>query len=240
MLHTISALEISPNTYSDFAQEVAKNLIKNISKNDFPCYFAKSVIPKNSLYFGFVENFSSLTEMFEIALQAFSEYADIEKQPDPYRVLVLSFDIQSEDWAADDRLLWDFLGYINQHDPERWIAEVPKDSSETGWTFSYKGMPWFFNLNSPHHAHNRNSRNTTGAFTLIIQRTDSFDGLAPVHRHDTIRRELRARIVAYDGQSTSPALAGGADNLQHSEWVQYHLPEQNTQPPLSKCPFHPK
>jgi FPC/CPF motif-containing protein YcgG len=196
------------------------------------------VIPKNTLYFGFVEKFSTQTEMFEQALQIFSEYAEIERQPDPYRVLVLAFDLQTKDWAEDDRVLWDFLDYANSKDPEKWLDEVPKDSNAAGWTFLYKGMPWFFNLNSPNHAHNRDSRNTTGTFTLIIQRTDSFDGLAPVHLHDTVRKELRARIAPYDGQATSPALAGEADNLQHSEWVQYHLPEKNEQKPLSKCPFH--
>lgn len=233
-------LEQNPTAYSDFAKRVASTFLGNISKSDFPCYFAKSVIPKNTLYFGFVENFNTQTEMFEQALQVFSEYAEIERQPDPYRVLVLVFDLTTQDWAEDDRLLWEFLDYANSKDPEKWLEEVPKDSNEAGWTFLYKGMPWFFNLNSPHHAHNRNSRNTTNAFTLIIQRTDSFEGLAPVHLHDTVRNELRARIEPYDGQPTSPALAGGADNLQHSEWIQYHLPEKNEQKPISKCPFHAK
>lgn len=226
------------DSVSPFAQKVAQTFLENISKSDFPCYFAKSVIPKNTLYFSFVEHFNTEEDMFEQAFQNFCLYAEIERQPDPYRVFVLTFDLKTKDWAEDDRLLWAFLDYIHLKDPDNWMADVPKDTNAPGWSFSFMGMPWFFNVNSPHNAATRNSRNTTDSFSFIIQRTDSFDGLAPVHLHDTIRHELRARIAPYDGQSVSPALAGNADNLSFTEWTQYHLPERNDQKPISQCPFH--
>jgi uncharacterized protein len=222
---------------SHFAQRSFAQLVSNISKADFPCYFAKNVLTRDTLYVSFIENFSDKTDLFAQISAVFSAYAEIERQPDPYRVLVLSVDIQLLDWEADDALLWEFLEYLHRQDPEPWPADVPQDPAISGWSFCFKGMPWFFNVNSPNNQ-DRQSRNITDSFAFVIQRTDGFDDLAPLDKHDKLRWDLRARCLAYDGQASSPALALGADNPEMLEWIQFHTPNLNTEKPKGKCPYH--
>jgi uncharacterized protein len=232
------------NTLPDYAKQVVTHTIERIGNPDFPCYFAKKVLPKKSLYFAFTQPGSNREAMFEQALQALSAYAVIEQNPDPYRVLVLSMHWPTQSWQEDNDLLWNFVRYLSQHDPAPWPEAIPQTTSDAGWSFAFMGMPWFFNVNSHNYLH-RNSRNVTGMYSLIIQRTDSFEKLLCAERSDdkreamrhTIRKEIRGRVAAYDGQSVSPALAGEPDNLQHLEWIQYHIPDLNTEKPQAKCPF---
>lgn len=237
MIYTRSEFISQTGNFSPFAQQVVQNFCENISKNDFPCYFAKNVINKDSVYFSFIENDDNQLIMFEKAAQDFKNYAQIERNPDPYRVLLMNFELKTVNWEADDAFLWAFLAYLHKQDPEPWPADIPKNPNEQGWSFCFMGMPWFFNVNSPHHAQNRPSRNTTDALTWVIQRTDSFAPLAPVEMHATIIESVRSRIAPYDGQSTSPALAGESDNLEELEWIQYHLPNFNHEKPKKTCPF---
>ena len=223
------------DTASDWARTAFHETVANITKPDFPCYFAKNVITKDSLHVAFIER-SDRATMYAQAAEVMQEYAEIERNPDIFRVLVLSMDMGGSSWEEDDALLWDFLAYLQTQDPEPWPSEVPMDPNEDGWSFCFKGMPWFFNLNSPSNTH-RQSRNITNTFAFVIQRTDGFDGLAPAESHDKLRWDLRARCLAYDGQASSPALAKGEDNLEMLEWIQFHTPNLNTEKPKGKCPF---
>ena len=244
MLYRYNDLSKGQQAVSPYAQSVLANLTKRITDPAFPCYFAKKVLPKNSLYLTFVENLSDQTDMFRQGMEALSIYAEIERNPDPYRVFVLSFDVNTANWEQDNQLMWQFIHYLIQHDPQPWSPDIPQTTDEAGWSVSFMGMPWFFNLNSHNHTH-RNSRNVTDTFSLIIQRTDSFEKLLSSELNDgqreqqrqVIRKEIRGRVAAYDGQSVSPALAGEPDNLQHLEWVQFHIPNLNTEKPQAKCPF---
>lgn len=229
-------LEAQANA-SAFAQGCFDNVIAAINRPDFPCYFAKNVITKNTLHLAFVEGYADRNAMWAQACAAMMAYAEIEKEPDIYRVFILSFDVDSPSWEADDAFLWEFLAYLRAHDPEPWLAGMPEDPSVPGWSFSFMGMPWFFNVNSPNNTHRR-SRNATGQLSLIIQRTDGFDELVPLAQHDTVRHGLRSRIAPYDGQAVSPAMAGEADNPQMLEWIQFHTPNLNSEKPAAKCPYH--
>jgi uncharacterized protein len=220
---------------SDFARRGFANLVANIAKPDFPCYFAKNVLTKDSLYVAFLDG--DKQALFARTAEVFKAYATIEKQPDPYRVLVLALDLPSATWETDDALLWELLAYLRSQDPEPWPTEVPQDPHVEGWSFCFMGMPWFFNLNSPRNSH-RASRNVTDTLSFVIQRTDGFDDLAPLGSHDKLRWDLRARVAPYDGQASSPALACGQDNPNMLEWIQFHTPNLNTEKPASKCPYH--
>jgi uncharacterized protein len=237
MLFKYSEFVRAGDAASAFAREAFSTLVANITQPDFPCYFAKNVVTKDSLYVAFAEGTSSRAALFAQIAEDFKAYAEIEKQPDPYRVLVLSVDWPSDTWASDDAFLWDLLAYLRTQDPEPWPADVPEDPHVLGWSFCFMGMPWFFNLNSPRNSH-RASRNATGALSFVVQRTDGFDDLAPLESHDKLRWDLRARVAPYDGQASSPALACGPDNPDMYEWIQFHTPNLNTEKPASKCPYH--
>ena len=237
MLYKYSEFLRQRDAASPFAQGAFASLVTNITKPDFPCYFAKNVVTKDSLYVAFAEGRVEREALFAQVAEAFMLYAEIEKQPDPYRVLVLAVDYPSDSWASDDALLWDLLAYLRTQDPEPWPAEIPQDPHVLGWSFCFMGMPWFFNLNSPRNSH-RASRNVTNTLSFVIQRTDGFDDLAPLESHDKLRWDLRARVLPYDGQASSPALACGPDNPDMYEWIQFHTPNLNTEKPASKCPYH--
>lgn len=230
---------------SAYAKKTFNTIIENINSPTFPCYFAKNVFPKNSLYVSFIEDFKNQEDMFQQSMEVFSKFALIEKYPDPYRVFILSMNVPTKTWEEDNKLMWDFMRFLNQHDPEPWFSEIPTSTDDAGWSFSFMGMPWFFNLNS-HNNLNRKSRNVSGSYSIILQRTDGFEKLLKAEldekireqQRTEIRKDVRARVGIYDGQSVSPALAGEPDNMQHLEWVQFHIPNLNTEKPQSKCPFH--
>lgn len=244
MFYSYNEFKAIENQQSPYAREVFAELIQNITNPEFPCYYAKRVIPKNSLYVSFIENFENRQAMFKQAMNAFMQYAEIERECDPYRVFVLSFKVETTSWEEDNALMYDFMHYLNQHDPEPWFEEMPTDTNDPLWSLSFMGMPWFFNLNSPNNTH-RKSRNVTNTFSLVLQRTDSFEQLLRTELAEEvrekqriiIRKEIRKRIGIYDGQPVSPSLAGEADNTNYLEWIQFHLPDLNTQKPQATCPF---
>ena len=234
-----------PAPKSTFATRAFQNLEENIQQADFPCYYAKRILPKNSLYVSFIEQYTDREDMFRQAMADFAVYAELERTPDVYRVFVLSIDIDSCSWDEDNALMWDFMRYLRAHDTEAVIEGMPDSPEDKRWSFSFMGMPWFFNLNSPNLTHRR-SRNVTGVLSFILQRTDSFDKLLSDEldedetesKRKIIRAEIRGRVGKYDGQPASPLLAGEAQNTGLIEWLQFHLPNHNSDAPQSKCPFH--
>jgi FPC/CPF motif-containing protein YcgG len=230
---------------SAYSQTTFDTLVQNITNVEFPCYYAKTTLTKNSLYVAFIEEFSSEKEMFEQCKIAFDQFAEIEKIPNPYHVFVLSVALNTQNWEEDNALMWRFMSYLRQHDSEPWAKEIPESTENADWSFSYQAMPWFFNLNSHNNTH-RKSRNVTNTFSFILQRTDGFEKLLKEELDETqrenqrmvIRKDIRNRVGKYDGQPVSPALAGESDNEEHLEWKQFHIPNLNSQKPQSKCPFH--
>lgn len=232
------------STASSYAKKTFHNLETRIKSSDFPCYYAKTTILKNSLYVAFIEKYEDQNDLFYQSKKAFEQFADIEKNPNPYHVFVLSMKVDTKNWEEDNALMWDFMHYLRQHDSEPWSSEIPTATDDANWSFSFMGMPWFFNLNSHNNTH-RNSRNVTDTFSLILQRTDGFEKLLKAELDEderekqrfAIRKDIRGRIAAYDAQPVSPALAGEADNMEYLEWKQFHIPNLNTEKPQSKCPF---
>ena len=51
---------------SSFARGCSDNLITAINRPDFPCYFAKHVITKNTLHMAFVEGYADRVAMFSV------------------------------------------------------------------------------------------------------------------------------------------------------------------------------
>ncbi len=232
-------------TKSAFAARAFHNLLENIQQTEFPCYYAKRILPKNSLYVSFIEQYTDREDMFRQAMADFAAYAELERTPDAYRVFVLSIDIHSPGWAEDNDLMWDFMRYLRAYDTYPIAEGIPESVDDSKWSFSFMGMPWFFNLNSPNMRH-RKSRNVTGVLSFILQRTDSFDKLLSEElieseterKRNVIRAEIRGRVGKYDGQPASPVLAGEEQNTRHIEWLQFHIPNLNSDTPQARCPFH--
>jgi uncharacterized protein len=243
-LYSYQAFLENKHQNTPFAQKTFDTLIERITDNQFPCYYARTTLLKNSLYVAFIENFDHEEDMFRQCFDVFAQYADIERDADPFRVFVLAIDVKTKDWQADNDLMWRFMHFCEQHDPMPWHEAIPQDTENADWSFSFMGMPWFFNLNSPNNTH-RESRNVTETFSFVLQRTDGFEKLlkddldenAREMFRQTIRKDIRGRIAHYDNQTASPSLAGEADNLEHYEWRQFHLPNHNNQKPQTKCPY---
>lgn len=240
-----NTLKANFESCSEFEKGIFTTLMNNIANPLFPCYFSQSVIPKNSIHFSSITDFATKENLFEQAHDELCLFAELEKDPDPFRVFVLSMNIQTSSWQEDNDFMWEFIDYLESKDTEVWPEEVSRDTNSPSWSFCFKGMPFFFNLNSPNNTL-RKSRNVTGKFSFLIQRTDSFEKILPVdldevtreERRWMIRKDIRDRIGVYDEQVVSPALAGEQGNLEHLEWVQYHIPNSNEDKIQSKCPFH--
>lgn len=232
MLHEYSTLAL--DTRPAWQRDAVRTFVSRVEDPRFPCTFAKGSITRRLLYFAFVSLDGDRAAAWEAATEALAAFAAMERTPDPYRVLVLCTDRVTATWEEDDELLWELCRWVVRHDPE---PGPPLDLDQPGVCIPFMGMPWFFNLNSPVHRA-RASRNTTDRLAFIVQRSDSFAGIAPEHQHDAVREGIRARIGPYDGQPASPSLHGYAHNPEGVEWRQFHLPLTNDIRPAAGCPFH--
>ena len=126
------------------------------------------------------------------------------------------------------------LQFLHERDPSPWPREVPRDSDDPMWEFSFGGDSIFVVCNTPAHKL-RKSRSSLG-FMITLQPRWVFEGLeSDTARGAAARRVIRKRLRAFDDVDPSPEL-GDYGDPENREWRQYFLLDEN-KPFESGCPF---
>ncbi|MEV6395082.1 YqcI/YcgG family protein [Streptomyces sp. NPDC051907] len=218
-------------------QELQETLLSDSSP--FPCTFAVAGVKKDTLRYGFVEDLDD-ERSWESLGDVLTEYLKTYRELGRETSLVVFFRPESEVRTLQEyrERFWAVLRYLHERDTSPWPAEVPRDTDDPWWEFSFGGTPIFVVCNTPAHELRR-SRHSPGFF-ITFQPRWVFEGLeADTPPGAAARRTIRKRLARYDAVEPARAL-GSYGDPDNREWQQYFLPDEPTRESAEeqrKCPF---
>ncbi|WP_024806313.1 YqcI/YcgG family protein [Nocardia sp. BMG51109] len=204
-------------------------------EDPFPCTFAVSAVRKSSLRFGFVGDVDD-ARTWSALPGILTEYLRGYRRIDRETSLVVFFGPQRPvaDLGAYRRRFWDVLRFLHDRDTAPWPGEIPRDTENPAWEFSFGGTPLFVVCNTPAHLARRSRYSPV--FMISFQPRWVFEEIgADTPRGATARRVIRQRLRAFDNLEPASAL-GGYGDPGNREWRQYFLSDavDDAEP---VCPF---
>ncbi|MFE9748341.1 YqcI/YcgG family protein [Saccharothrix saharensis] len=206
----------------------------------FPCTFAVTAARKSALKIGFVEDVEDQTTWSALP-GVIAEYLNVYQQLGRETSLVVIFGgrgDEPDELAHYRRRFWEVLQYLHDRDPAEWPAEIPRDTDDPYWEFSFAGTPIFVVCNTP--AHLRRKSRFSDHFMITFQPRWVFEEIGPLTpRGAAARKVIRNRLRAYDGFEPSAQLGDYGDPTNR-EWRQYFLGDVETEADeeaMSSCPF---
>ncbi|PGR70381.1 YqcI/YcgG family protein [Bacillus cereus] len=217
-------------SFSSFSQDLTGTNPK------FPCVFGTNGFKANQLRFAFFEglNDDSLNELSE----SLDEYVKKARGFGSYTSFVAFFNINKEksmnEYESD---FWYVLNKLNELDQHEWPEEIPQDTNNPEWEFSFAGEPIFVVCNTPSHQLRQSRYAET--FMITFQPRWVFDEIGLLTPKGKKQKELVRKLLnIYDSIEEYPYL-GTYGDLDNKEWLQYFIPDTNTVN-IKGCPFHRK
>ncbi|WP_435250783.1 YqcI/YcgG family protein [Streptomyces cucumeris] len=226
----------TPEWGSEYLRNLRETLLSDTSP--FPCTFAVSGVKRNSLRFGFVESLDdekTWTALDDMLIRYLEQYRELGRETS--LVVFFGQDDGTRTMAEYRERFWAVLQYLHDTDTEPWPADVPRDTDDPWWEFSFGGTPVFVVCNTPAHRLRR-SRHSPGFF-ITFQPRWVFEELgADTPAGAASRRIIRKRLSRYDAVEASPEL-GSYGDPHNREWRQYFLPDAQDEPGAgeARCPF---
>ncbi len=208
----------------------------------FPCFFGVESVENGDPLYTVVPSMTdkdALLRFRDVLLEYLDTYRDHAEQAS----LVTFFKPPERDLTEAEyhERLWHVLQFLHVHDPEPWPEEIPTDTDDTEWEFSFGGEPMFPTCRAPFYD-TYHSRYCPIGLEITFQPRTLFEGIT----HDTeagqqAREVIHDRLSDYDG--VCPHADIGDYGVDH-EWPQYMLTEDEAQSP-DECPInvtrdHPK
>lgn len=202
----------------------------------FPCFFAVSAVRKSTLRFGFVDDVDD-DRTWAALPDILTEYLRVYRQIDRETALIVFFGSSGE--VADlDRYrqrFWEVLQFLHGRDETTWPAEIPRDTDDPTWEFSFGGTPLFVVCNTPAHLSRRSRFSPT--FMISFQPRWVFEEIdAATPRGAAARRVIRKRLREFDRREPPPGVLGDYGDPDNREWRQYFLPDSDDGNGQT-CPF---
>lgn len=218
----------------------------------FPCVFAVAAANRGGLRFGFVDDlddprtWSTLPDILATYLAVYKEISrntslvvffgsgqeqegEAEREPGQR----VPEEARAGDILAYEQRFWSLLQYLHDGDGEPWPSDIPTETDDPGWEFSFRGSPIFVVCNTPSH-HRLRSRSSP-VFNITFQPRWVFEGLEPyTPRGAAARRTIRERLRKMDEVDSTPLLGSFGDPANR-EWKQYFLRDDATV--ADGCPF---
>ncbi|MET8682650.1 YqcI/YcgG family protein [Streptomyces sp. NPDC004732] len=208
------------------------------STSPFPCTFAVSGTKRDSLRFGFVESLDDRGTWDGLGdtLNAYlSGYKELGRETS----LIVFFrpDGRTRTMGEYRAKFWSVLQHLHDTDESPWPAEVPHDTDDPWWEFSFGDTPIFVVCNTPAHVLRRSRHSPV--FFITFQPRWVFEELgAETAPGAAARRIIRKRLSRYDAVEASEEL-GSYGDPDNREWRQYFLADSSDAPEAeaSRCPF---
>lgn len=123
-----------------------------------------------------------------------------------------------EDYHAN---LWNLLNHLARMDTSPWPADIPPNTSDPLWRFSFAGQAVFVAAMTP--AHQARRSRFCGCYALVLQLADNFDVVfaTPVRKAGAIGK-VRGLLREFDLVGISPELKDYGDK-EGREAKQYFL-----------------
>ena len=204
----------------------------------FPCYFGTKAEQRDRTRFSYVGD--GERDHLPHALQQFIAHSRAHPKHRSVFVVFFEPDGQHRTLEDDEARFWELLGWLHEHDPEPWPADVPTDPSDPHWEYCFANDPMFVFPCSPAYR-SRLSRRMGPYYMVCFQPRRVFYGVesgSPAGQR--ARQRIWARVRDWDPVEPHPELEHMAyGDAEMREWKQYVLPDENTAL-LQRCPFHPR
>lgn len=237
-------LDLAVGPMPAWGADCARDMIATLRSDaePFPCVFAVAAANSGGLRFGFVDDLydeRTWSVLPEILASYLATYQSISRNTS----LVVFFGSgdgtagqRTDDVLGYERRFWSLLRYLHDADGEPWPSDIPTDTEDPAWEFSFQGSPIFVVCNTP--AHRRLRSRSNPVFTITFQPRWVFEGLAPTTpRGAAARKVIRERLRRMDEVDSTPLLGSYGDPANR-EWKQYFLRDDATV--AEKCPFAAK
>ncbi|WP_256789335.1 YqcI/YcgG family protein [Frankia sp. AvcI1] len=206
----------------------------------FPCVFAVAAAHRGGLRFGFVEDLRD-ERTWSVLPDILATYLSVYQSISRDTSLVVFFGPgegaagqDNDDVLSYEQRFWSILSYLHDRDGEPWPSDIPTDTDDPGWEFSFRGTPIFVVCNTP--AHRRLRSRSGPVFTITFQPRWVFTGLEPTSpRGAAARKVIRERLARTDEVDSTPLLGSYGDPANR-EWKQYYLRDDASV--ADSCPFH--
>ncbi|WP_261560607.1 YqcI/YcgG family protein [Frankia tisae] len=255
-------LDLAIGPVPEWGEASVLNMMATLQSDSepFPCVFAVAASRRGGLRFGFVDDlhdertWSRLPEILASYLavyQTLSQDTSLivffgtgpDREPDasPAHTHTGTGTVAKEEQEEEqdavlryERRFWSLLQYLHDNDGDPWPSDIPTDTDDPGWEFSFRGTPIFVVCNTP--AHRRLRSRSNPVYTLTFQPRWVFEGLgAQTPRGATARRIIRERLRRMDSVDSIPML-GSYGDPDNREWKQYFLRDDASV--ADGCPFH--
>ncbi|MFD4176304.1 MULTISPECIES: YqcI/YcgG family protein [Streptomyces] len=233
---TENAIGKIPEWGAECVRELQETLLSDTSP--FPCTFAVSGTKRDSLRFGFVESLDDRGTWDQLG-DTLTEYLAGYRELGRETSLIVFFRPDGRTRTMDEYRgkFWEVLQHLHDTDGSPWPAQVPRDTDDPWWEFSYGGTPIFVVCNTPAHVLRRSRHSPV--FFITFQPRWVFEELgADTAPGAAARRIIRKRLSRYDAVEASAEL-GSYGDPDNREWKQYFLGDTPDDPGTGegKCPF---
>lgn len=224
----------------DWGAPYASDLIDTLlsTEHPFPCTFAVSAAKKSGLRFGFIDDLHD-RRSWQALPGMLSAYLETYRRIGRETSFVVLFRPEKETGSMEGyyETFWEILQFLHDHDAAPWPEDVPPETDDSEWEFSFGGTPIFAVCNTP--AHLRRKSRANPCFMITFQPRWVFEHLGPdTSRGAAARRVIRNRLRAFDAEEPSPEL-GYYGDPENREWRQYFLLDDNSSE-VPGCPFRHK
>ncbi|MFD4628390.1 YqcI/YcgG family protein [Streptomyces sp. NPDC058284] len=225
-----------PEWGPECVRELQETLLSNNSP--FPCTFAVSGTKRDSLRFGFVDSLDDRSTWDSLGA-TLTEYLAGYQELGRETSLIVFFRPDGRTRTMDEYrgTFWSVLQHLHDTDESPWPAQVPRDTDDPWWEFSFGGTPIFVVCNTPAHVLRRSRHSPV--FFITFQPRWVFEELgADTPPGAAARRIIRKRLSRYDAVEASPEL-GSYGDPDNREWRQYFLADTPEGPETGedRCPF---
>ncbi|MCM3886206.1 YqcI/YcgG family protein [Frankia sp. R82] len=249
-----SVQDLTLGPLPSWGTDCVRTMIDTLTSTDelFPCVFAVAAANRGGLRFGFVDDLDD-SRTWSVLPDILATYLAVYQGISRNTSLVVFFGsgrdeardgardeaarvldkARARDILAYEQRFWSLLQYLHDGDGEPWPLDVPTDTDDAGWEFSFRGSQLFVVCNTP--AHQRLRSRSSPVFTITFQPRWVFEGLEPhTPRGAAARRTIRARLRTMDEVDSTPLLGAFGDPANR-EWKQYFLRDDATV--ADGCPF---
>ncbi|MDR6226177.1 YqcI/YcgG family protein [Desmospora profundinema] len=215
-------------------QDEYRHFHDTVTDPQFPCYLGTQAEKNGEVYYTYVEeDWSDLPRTIEA-------YMKVDRQSRGAPLTLAAF-FKPEPSARSlneyKNRFWEVLRFLHKQDPKPWPEDKPIDPDEYLWLFCFNGESFVVFANTPLYE-KRKSRNLGNSLVIVFQPLALFAAFMPGKSAGVkARRNIRAKIDAYDEIPIHPALGDEQGSIQHP-WQHFFLPDDN-EPVQGKCPFQP-
>ena len=212
LLYTRAELLASTDGENAPFRRLTEEFCRVASTRDFPCVFARSLVSREMLLFGWARGdgpgVARLVRplMTELA-------AAIRVDMETIGVIFVEDGVVRESIAEDVELARSIVQELVREACSTWPAGQPSDMDDPRWTLWFDGVPFFLNFSTPRHERRR-SRRLGSTFTVVAQSRQVFD--LPAYSAPSVRAHIRERLTTYDDVQPHPSLGrfGDEDNRE--------------------------